>query len=197
MAKNSTIEWTHHTFNPWWGCVKVSDACKHCYAETWAKRTGADVWGNDASRRFFGEKHWAEPLTWNADAESSKTRFRVFCASMADVFEKRDELDQWRLRLWELIEKTPHLDWLLLTKRPQNILKMVPWKEEFPTNIWIGTTVENQKEAQKRIPALLKVPASVRFLSCEPLLSPIDLSQWKPSIGSSPIHSSAWRTRGM
>ena len=181
MAKNSDIEWTHHTFNPWWGCVKVSPACDHCYAEAWAKRTGSDVWGKDAPRRFFTEKHWAEPRQWNLDAKEKGIRYRVFCASMADVFEKKAGLDEWRKKLWDIIEQTPHLDWLLLTKRPQNVAKMVPWGHTWPANVWLGTTVENQKWAETRIPHLLKIPAAVRFLSCEPLLGSVDLSKWHSS----------------
>src|SRR5215831_14997448 len=114
MAENSKIEWTDHTFNPWWGCTKVSPACEHCYAEAWAKRVGQQVWGPKSLRRTFGDKHWHEPVKWNRDAEKSDVRRRVFCASMADVFEKRKDLDAQRIRLWGLIESTPALDWLLL-----------------------------------------------------------------------------------
>lgn len=121
MAKDSGIEWTHHTFNPWWGCVRLSPACAHCYAETWARRVGMDLWGGDAPRRFFSENHWREPLRWNSEAQRLGVRARVFCASMADVFEPRTDLDPWRERLWGLIEKTSHLDWLLLTKQPGHI----------------------------------------------------------------------------
>ena len=176
MAKDSKIEWTHHTFNPWWGCSKVSPACKHCYAETWAKRVGSKVWGAKAPRRFFTDNHWKEPLKWNREAQSLGERRRVFCASMADVFERRSELHPWRERLWELIDRTPMLDWLLLTKRPHNISYMVPWAKQWPENVWIGATVENQTWAEKRLPTLLKIPAKIRFLSCEPLLSNLDLS---------------------
>jgi protein gp37 len=178
MGKNSSIEWTHHTFNPWWGCTKVSPGCEHCYAETWAKRVGANVWGAKKERRFFTENHWKEPLKWNADAAEDGTRKRVFCASMADVFEARNELDPWRTKLWKLIESTPWLDWLLLTKRPQNIAERIPWTSDWPENIWLGTTVEDQARALERLPILLKFPAKYRFLSCEPLLGPIDLSPW-------------------
>jgi protein gp37 len=119
MAKDSTIEWTHHTFNPWWGCTKVSPGCKHCYAEAWAKRVGQDVWGARAPRRELSEAYWRQPLAWNAKALRTGKRTRVFCASMADVFEDRRDLDARRERLWRLINDTPRLDWLLLTKRPQ------------------------------------------------------------------------------
>lgn len=180
MGAESAIEWTHATFNPWWGCVKVSPACKHCYAESFAKRVGQRVWGG-TQRRFFGEKHWAEPIKWNAAALGAGERRRVFCASMADVFEHIEhghKIDSERERLWALIERTPQLDWLLLTKRPQNIMQMIPeiWRKGLPTNIWCGTTVENQEMADERIPELLRVPARVRFLSCEPLLGPVSLT---------------------
>jgi protein gp37 len=178
MGKNSSIEWTDHTFNPWWGCTKVSPGCENCYAETWARRVGANVWGAKQERRFFTQKHWDEPLRWNADAESKKKRKRVFCASMADVFELRSDLDSWRRKLWSLIDETPWLDWLLLTKRPQNIQKKVPWQNKWPSNVWLGTTVEDQKRADERIPILLQFPAKRRFLSCEPLLGKVDLSSW-------------------
>lgn len=187
MGRNSSIEWTHHTFNPWWGCKKVSPACKNCYAEAWAKRTGQKVWGAGADRRFFGEAHWREPLKWNDEAGSNGTRKRVFCASMADVFERRAILNPVRSQLWHLIEQTPNLDWLLLTKRPQNILYMTPWGTDWPQNIWVGTSVENQTLAETRLPHLLAVPASVRFLSCEPLLGPLDLRQWFDRPGYNPI----------
>jgi protein gp37 len=178
MGAESKIQWTHHTYNPWWGCEKVSPACKNCYAEAFAKRTGHAVWGGDTSpRRFFGDAHWAEPLKWNRAAEKAGERHRVFCASMADVFEARDDLDAHRARLWDLIDATPALDWLLVTKRPEEIMKRTPerWRRKLPANIWCGTTVENQEMANERIPHLLDVPARVRFLSCEPLLGPLNL----------------------
>ena len=181
MGADSKIEWCHHTFNPWWGCVKISPGCAHCYAETFAKRTGNDVWGEDASRRFFGDKHWQEPVKWNAAAEQAGERHRVFCASMADVFEDRADLDAPRQRLMDLIDATPSLDWLLLTKRPQNIAPLMAritngtfgtawnFRDHMP-NVWLGTTVEDQPRADERIPQLLAIPAKVHFLSCEPLL---------------------------
>ena len=193
MAQNSPIEWTDHTFNPWWGCSKVSPACDHCYAELWAKRMGHQVWGAGAQRRFFSEKHWREPLTWNEEARAARHRKRVFCASMADVFERRRELTPERTRLWRLIEETPWLDWLLLTKRPQNIRSMVPWVDNWPSNVWLGTTVETQEFAEKRLPFLLQNPAIVRFLSCEPLLGPLDLSRW---FNKSGLHSIDWVIAG-
>lgn len=182
MAKNSKIEWTTHTFNPWWGCVKMSPACKHCYAQAWSKRLGQDIWGINSPRRFFGERHWAEPLQWDKVAASTGARARVFCASMADVFEDRDDLDESRSRLWELIQATTSLDWLLLTKRPDRVLGYVPWADIWPENVWIGTTVENQEWADKRLPALAAIPAAVRFISAEPLLGPLSLDGWAHAV---------------
>ena len=139
---------------------------------------GHDLWGHHSVRRFFGKAHWREPIVWNKEAQASGRRARVFCASMADVFERRSDLNAERAKLWTLIEDTPNLDWLLLTKRPQNIARIAPWRSEWPANVWVGTTVENQTLAEKRLPFLLRVPAAVRFLSCEPLLGPLVLREW-------------------
>src|SRR5690606_37143393 len=173
------IEWTHHTFNPWWGCVRVSDACDHCYAETWAKRLGENVWGPKSDRRFFSDAHWKEALKWNREAEAQGVRRRVFCASMADVFDNRKDLIPHRARLLELIAATPQLDWLLLTKRIHLVRKQLPKGYEFPANVWLGATVENQDVVEKRLKYLLEFTTpSVRFLSCEPLLGPVDLRKY-------------------
>lgn len=176
MAENSGIEWTHHTFNPWIGCTKVSPACDFCYAEEWNKRyEGGKNWGQHAPRRKT--KTWGNPVRWNKDAAAKGIRYRVFCASLADVFDNHKSiLPEWREELWSLIRETPNLDWLLLTKRPQNIKKMRPddWGNGYP-NVWIGTTVESQKEAEQRLPHLRGISAAVRFVSCEPLLGPLEL----------------------
>ncbi len=187
MGEQTAISWTDHTFNPWWGCVKVSPACAHCYAETFSKRLGLKVWGPDSERRFFGPKHWAEPLKWNKAAEKAGVRRRVFCASMADVFEDRPELVQPRADLFVLIDETPALDWLLLTKRPQHIKRLMPkyWGGKPWPNVWLGTTVENQQYFDERIQPLLNIPAAVRFLSVEPMLGPIDLGL--PFVSDNPI----------
>lgn len=175
MGKNSGISWTDHTFNPWWGCEKVSPACDHCYAETLANRWGHEVWGKGSKRRFFTDKHWREPFKWDAAAKAAGRSARVFCASMADVFEDRGDLDSSRQRLWDLIGQTPNLTWMLLTKRPENILGMVPgrWTSIPPRNVWLGTTAENQRRADERIHKLLRAPAVVHWLSAEPLLGPL------------------------
>lgn len=178
MGKDSNIEWTDHTFNPWWGCEKVSPACDRCYAETFANRLGKKVWGKDAGRRFFGDKHWNEPLKWEIAAIKAGKPAMVFCASMADVLEAREDLRPHRERLWRLIEATPHLTWLLLTKRPENYQTMLPaeWLARPRENVWIGTTVENQRRAEERIACLVSVPAVVRWLSVEPMLEEINLA---------------------
>lgn len=174
MGANSGIAWTDHTFNPWWGCVRVSPGCDHCYAEAWDKRTGGAHWGARAEYRQFTDKHWNGPRRWDKAAGLAGKRARVFCASMADVFDNRGPVEA-RARLWALIAETPNLDWLLLTKRPQNVAAMLPpgWGEGWG-NVWLGTTCENQVEAERRIPHLRQVPAAVRFLSCEPLIGPVD-----------------------
>ena len=162
MGKSTAISWTDHTFNPWIGCQKVSPGCDHCYAEAQDKRfTGGQHWGPHAPRRRTSDANWRQPLAWNRAAERAGTRRRVFCASLADVFDNQ----------------VPPLDWLLLTKRPQHIAKMLPGQiagRPWPwPNVWLGTTAENQAEADRRVPHLLSVPAVVHFLSCEPLLGPL------------------------
>lgn len=184
----TSIAWADYTFNPWWGCEKVSPACAHCYAESWAKRTGQAIWGKDAPRRFFGPKHWNEPLKWDRKAHEAGERRRVFCASMADVFENRSELDEHRNRLWPLMLATSNLDWMLLTKRPEMVEQCVPenWLDGvWPRNVWLGVTAENQATADARIPLLLRTPAAVRFVSYEPALGPIDFKPWLTSLPTS------------
>lgn len=183
MGENSGISWTDHTFNAWWGCVKVSEACKNCYAETWAKRMGFDLWGPASERRFFGDKHWTEPLKWDRRAAAEGVTKRVFCQSMSDLFERHPDsdtnalMDAARARVFALAEQTKNLLWLFLTKRTENVLEMVPehWRKDwFPRNVMIGATVENQLSV-RRVADLLELPASRRFLSCEPLFEALDL----------------------
>ena len=187
--KNSGIAWTDHTFSPWHGCAKVSPACTNCYAETHDARFAGKTphWGVNAPRRFFGDKHWNEPLNWNREAEKSGVRKRVFCASMADVFELRDDLRAPRARLFDTIAKTPNLDWLLLTKRPENFATMLPWHTKMTpwSNVWLGTTVENQEWANVRLPFLLSARAVVHFISVEPMLGRIELPRYDQSMGRS------------
>lgn len=173
MAENSKIEWTDHTQNFWLGCTKVSPACDNCYAENWAKRAGHPELWTGVRRRT---KDWSKPKKWDKVAAETGYRPKVFTNSLADFFDNQAD-EQWRADAWDLIRATPHIDWLILTKRPQNIVKMLPadWGNGW-ANVWMGTTVENQEEAERRIHALLRTPAQVHFLSCEPLLGPLDLS---------------------
>lgn len=203
MGKDTKIEWCDHSWNPWRGCTKVSEGCKNCYAKTLSKRNPKvlGMWGPQGTRVIASETMWKEPLKWNEEAKTSGVRRRVFCASLADVFEDSTTMpaEDWlsveraRARLFQIIKDTPCLDWLLVTKRPHRVNEYVPpsWHEHgFPSNVWIGTSVENQAAADKRVPELLKIPAAVRFLSCEPLLGPVDLDkavEIAPGIGCFPL----------
>lgn len=191
MSENTKIEWADHTFNPWEGCQKVGPGCDHCYAETRNARFGGGVavnWGPGAPRRRTSTSTWAMPARWNIQAEDFMAqhgrRQRVFCASLADVFDNAVD-PMWRADLFWLIKNTPNLDWLLLTKRIGNakimmadaiatIDPMAEWVMPLP-NVWLGATIVNQEEADRDIPKLLAVPASKRFLSMEPLLAPVNL----------------------
>jgi protein gp37 len=198
MGEQTGIEWCHHTFNPWIGCTKVSPGCAHCYAEVdtparLARNEGRELWGKDGDRKVKAESGWADPLKWARAAWKVGERRRVFCASQGDCLELRDDLAVPRARLLDLIDRTPNLDWLLLTKRPEN------WREAMlaaarlangsasalardwldgkpPANVWLGVSVEDQQRANERVPKLLETPAALRFLSVEPLLGPIDLA---------------------
>jgi protein gp37 len=196
MGENSKIEWTTHTFNPWRGCTKVSEGCANCYAETLSKRNPAVLgqWGKGKPRVLASEAMWKQPLKWNAQAAGATERPRVFCASLADWLDDEVPLE-WLARLLRLIDDTPQLDWLLLTKRPENWGRRFPqvlrhgdlhdpagrWLRGYaPRNVWLGVSVENQKAADERIPLLVQIPAVVRFLSCEPLLGPVGIRQALP-----------------
>lgn len=184
MSANSKIEWTDHTFNPWEGCQKVGPGCDNCYAEARNARFGggtAPNWGTDAPRRRTSPHNWELPLRWNRAAVKTGIRPRVFCASLADVFDKGVP-QAWRTDLWDLVEATPGLDWLILTKRIGNAERMLPkpWIQQPRSNVWLGATIVNQAEADRDIPKLLSTPACVRFLSMEPLLGPVDLTELQP-----------------
>lgn len=195
MAENTKIEWTDHTFNPWIGCTKVGPGCDHCYAENLMdKRMGVAVWGPGNERVRTKDANWKMPLRWNAQADAFMAqhgrRQRVFCASLADVFDNAVD-PQWRADLFELIAATPNLDWLLLTKRIGNVGNMLPVPFDFDKhypNVWIGATIVNQVEADRDIPKLLDVPARVRFLSMEPLLGPVDLTHIEVFGGDAEIY---------
>jgi len=164
MGQNSKIQWADHTFNAWRGCTKV-----------------LGVWGDDGTRVVAAEAAWKQPIKWDREAKAEGVRRRVFTNSLADVLEDRKELIKPRERLFHLINETPNLDWLLVTKRPDNFRRMLPdrWTDiRRPDNVWLGVTAENQEQADKRIPILLGIPAKVRFVSCEPMLGPINFSKW-------------------
>jgi protein gp37 len=177
MGADSAIQWTDHTFNIAWGCEQISPGCDNCYAKAWAKRTGLEVWGPDAPRRTFGEKHWSAPLGWNERAKKAGRIERVFCSSMADVFEDHPTIEVQRARLWSLIVATPHLRWMLLTKRPENIERMTSSDVALEAigRSWVGVTAETQEYYDRRWPILARVPAARRFVSNEPALGPLTL----------------------
>ena len=228
MSENSKIEWTDHTFNPWEGCQKVGPGCDHCYAETRNARFAGGTainWGPGAPRRRTSEANWRKPLTWNANHErflaEHGRRQRVFCASLADVFDNVVPV-AWLADFLDLCRLTPNLDKLLLTKRIGNVKRRLAEAMEYatevmlnpllanwivcwldgdlpPADIWLGATIVNQEEANRDIPKLLCLPARVRFLSMEPLLGPVDLTHIKikdaehPERGQPPVTFNALR----
>ena len=177
MAENSKIEWCNHTFNPWIGCQNVSPGCDNCYAEAMMDaRFGRVQWGPKGTRKRTSAANWNKVIKWHDEARLRGVRYRVFCASLADVFDNKAP-HEWRKDLFDLIRKTPRLDWLLLTKRPENMAAMLPadWNEGYP-NVWLGVTTEDQERADRRIPILLNTPAAIRFVSYEPALGPVDFT---------------------
>lgn len=177
MAEHTAIPWCDHTFNPWWGCENISPGCAHCYAERHAGRFSKGLWGPGHRFRFFEGEHWRQPLQWNARARREGVRKRVFCASMADVFEEREELEEYRERLFDVIEGTPTLDWLILTKRAEAMRDYFQeW--DLPENTWLGVTIENARYTY-RADILREIPAAVRFISAEPLLGSLVNPTWR------------------
>jgi protein gp37 len=176
MGAETKIEWCNYTFNPWRGCAHVSPGCVNCYAETLAKRNPKVLggWGPGSHRSIAAPAYWRQPLKWNEEAGTlGVNRPRVFCASLADVFEDHPAVIEARARLWDLIFKTPRLDWLLLTKRPENIEKFLPdtWGGPYGCrkNVWLGTSVEDRKRLP-RAQQIIDLSAACTFLSIEPLL---------------------------
>lgn len=187
MGDMTKIAWTDRTFNPWEGCQKVGPGCDNCYAETWNARFGggeAPNWGPGAPRRRTKPANWSKPRRWNREAAEAGIRLKVFCASLADVFDNAVD-PAWRRDLWHLISETPHLDWQLVTKRIGNVEKMVPefWKDGWPPNVWLLITVVNQEEADRDAPKLLEIKERFQIgivgLSMEPLLGAVDLTKLK------------------
>jgi protein gp37 len=171
--KGTAINWCDSTFNCWEGCTKVSPGCTNCYAKARDDRQLVEPvrhWGPGAPRRIMSDSYWKQPLAWDREAANAGTRPRVFCGSLCDWADDEAPAGQ-RDRLWDLIRHTPHLDWLLLTKRANNIKKYLPadWRTGYP-NVWLGVTVENQQHGNPRLDVLREIPTVVRFASCEPLL---------------------------
>jgi protein gp37 len=190
VGETTKIAWATHTFNPWIGCTKVGPGCDHCYAETldknrFSKTLGGGTaavpivhWGPGAPRHRTSASNWNQPLKWNREAAKDGEPHRVFCASLADVFD--NEVDhETRSDLFELMEVTPNLIWLPLTKRIGRWMECVPpwWLELFPDNVHLGITVVTQEEADRDIPKLLEIPARVHWLSVEPQLEQITLTR--------------------
>ena len=175
MAKNTKIQWTDHTFNPWLGCQKTSPGCENCYAEQYASRFSPGHWGPHRPRRAAAEITWTKPRHWNNAAARRGQRARVLCASLADVFDDQAP-PELRDRLWQLVRQTPHLDWQILTKRPQNLPAMLPddFPQDYP-NLWLGISAENQELYNRRWPLLADAPATVRFVAYEPALGPLTI----------------------
>jgi protein gp37 len=183
MAENTNIEWANKTFNPVIGCQEVSPGCDNCYARRMNKffKWNGGEWGPHAPRKRTSPDNWRLPYQWAKAANGSRPR--VICASLADWLDNQAP-DQWREDLAEVIEKTPELDWLLLTKRPENFRKHAPagWRTNgLPGNIWLGTTCEDQECFDRRWPIFAAIPAAVRFISYEPALTPLRL----PAAGKS------------
>lgn len=188
MAQNSKIEWTHHTANLWHGCTKVHEGCDNCYAETLSKRWGNDVWGNDKPRKEI-KSVWNELIKYQKLAKEANEIHRVFVGSMMDIFEKPMPLidskgfqlsyntEDVRQQFWKVVEQSPNLMFLLLTKRPSNINKYIPesWKQTPPVNVMFGTSPVNQETFDNLVKQLLQVKGK-RFLSVEPQLDNILLS---------------------
>jgi protein gp37 len=194
VSDKTAISWTDSTWSPWEGCTRVSEAknggggCDNCYAEAmnrWLRK--GENWGPGAQRREYSDAHWDKPVKWNAKAAREGRRLRVF-PSVCDPFD--NEVDNGRRsRFISLMFATPHLDWLLLTKRIGNVRRLMeectepgkPWTDFWPPNAWLGATIVNQAEADRDVPKLLALPARVRFLSIEPMLGPVDL---RPAFGA-------------
>jgi protein gp37 len=190
MGENSLISWTDHTVNFVIGCTKVDELCTNCYADDMDDRrfsrtlgggtpaTPIRHWGKDAPRYLKWENAVKEIIALDRKAGKAGRIDKVFINSLSDTFEDRRDLDIAREAFFAISMASTNLIFQVLTKRPENINKMVPkqWLENWPKHVWIGASVGHQKSADERIPHLLKVPATIRFLSCEPLLGPVNLN---------------------
>lgn len=186
MGDTTAIEWADHTQNFWIGCTKVSPGCHNCYAESLSDRWHWDVWGPDAPRRRTKDDNWRKPLRWNKEAQAKGKRETVFAQSLSDFFEDHPGLDQMRADAYPIIETTTWLDWLILTKRTENIPRMLPehWLRRMPPNVWLMFSAENQEQAELRAVWMIKVrdlvSPTVIGISAEPLLGPIDFTHLRP-----------------
>jgi protein gp37 len=187
MSDKSSIEWTEATWNPVTGCDRVSEGCDHCYAQTLAKRLKA--MGNPRYQRD-GDPRTSGPgfgVTLHHDQLSLPMRWKqpktVFVNSMSDLFHD-DVPDEFIEEVFIVMRDTPHHTYQLLTKRPGRMASVATRLASDASslvrnpNVWLGTSVESQKWARVRVPQLLRTPSAVRFLSCEPLLGPLDLTGW-------------------
>jgi protein gp37 len=179
VGENSNISWCDHTFNPWVGCAKVSDACEKCYAEAWNDRYHlAPGWGPGIPRHRTTPSYWKNSLKWNRKAAITGYRPRIFCASLADVFDN-EVPPEWRDDLWRLIRATPNLHWMLLTKRIGNASKMLPPDWPYP-HVGLMATLENQDVWDRDFPKLMRIPAAWHGVSAEPLLGHINIGTAQP-----------------
>ncbi len=180
MANQTKIEWCDATFNPWLGCQKVSPGCDHCYAEAMMdRRFGRVQWGPHGDRIRTSHANWAKPRQWARAAANAGVRPRVFSASLSDWLDNRAPRE-WRSDLAALIEATPELDWLLLTKRPENLRRLCPWTT-LPRNVWLGVTCEDQEHFDRRYPIIADMPATVHFISYEPAIGPLSIRDAYPA----------------
>jgi len=206
MGDISKIDWCDSTFNYWIGCTKASPGCQNCYAETLMQDQYKKAqWGTTSQRVLTSDHNLSIPSRWNSQLfcecpacgwrgrypsqtrrcvecnadmiTRTPARRRVFAHSMSDVFEKRDDLLEWQLAEIKMWKDTERLDWIVLTKHPDKMLEMCP-PEGYPYNVATGTSVESQEWAEKRIPTLLQVKSTIKFLSVEPMLGPVDLTPW-------------------
>lgn len=171
MAEHTKIGWVNHSFAPWFGCTQVAPECDLCYAKDWARRFRKAEWGPHAPRQRAAASTWKLPLRWQRQAVAAGEHHRVFCSHYSDVFD-RQAPEPWRGDVWALIRQCPDLQWLLLTKRAQNIRKMLPDGWPWP-NVWLGVTAGKQRSWARDVRVLRTIPATVRFVSVEPMLAPI------------------------
>jgi protein gp37 len=170
MAETTGIKWTDATWNPWIGCRKKTEECTFCYIPRFIRgRTGKSAFNGP---QLTSESTWAMPRQWNEKARAANRRMRVFTCSLSDFFE--EEADPWRTAAWQLIRECSWIDWLILTKNADRIASQLPpdWGAGY-ANTWLGVTVGIAR-SMWRLPRLLDVPATIRFVSAEPLLGPLD-----------------------